>query len=72
MKDDKGKKSNEKKQNPIVKSVNINTKVKADLMTIPGIVHVTAERTVIHREDFSLYQSVEEVLGVRGDWPKNI
>ena len=37
VQDEQAKKSNEKKKNPIVKSVNINTSNKADLMTIPGI-----------------------------------
>ncbi len=39
-------------------------------MTIPGIVNVTAERIMVHREDFGLYQSVEEMLRVRGIGPK--
>ncbi len=67
---EKAEKSNEKKQNPIVKSVNINTSNKADLMTIPGIGPVTAERIMIHREDFGLFQSVEDLLEVKGIGPK--
>ena len=55
-----------KVKNRIVKSVNISAQVKADLMTIPGIVNVTAERIMVHRECFILYQSVEDNIGVRG------
>ena len=39
-------------------------------MRIPGNSPVTSELIMIHREDFRLYQSVEEVLGVRGIGPK--
>ena len=70
VQDEQAKKSNEKKKNPIVKSVNINTSNKADLMTIPGIGPVTAERIMIHRQDFGLFQSVEALLEVRGIGPK--
>ena len=35
-------------------------------MTIPGIVNVTAERIMVHRECFILYQSVQDNIGVRG------
>ena len=40
-------------------------------MTIPGIGPVTAERIMIHRQDFGLFQSVEALLEVvRGIGPK--
>jgi|TARA_B100000035_G_C20968280_1_gene539811 comEA protein len=68
--EEKEKNPAEKRQNQFQKSVNINTSNKADLMSIPGIGPVTAERIILHREDYGLYQSVEGLLEVRGIGPK--
>ena len=37
---------NENRKNQLLKSVNINISNKADIMTIPRIGHVTAERII--------------------------
>ncbi|MEA1881273.1 MAG: ComEA family DNA-binding protein [Candidatus Marinimicrobia bacterium] len=68
--EEKDKNPAEKRGNQFQKSVNINTSNKADLMSIPGIGPVTAERIILHREDYGLYQSVEGILEVRGIGPK--
>ncbi len=68
--EEKAKNLVEKKQNQFQKSVNINTSNKADLMSIPGVGPVTAERIIIHREDYGLFNSVEGLLEVKGIGPK--
>ncbi len=62
----------ENRQNQLVKSVNINTSNKADLMTISGVGPVTAERIILHREDYGRYNSVEDLLNVKGIGPKTL
>ncbi|MBC8344912.1 MAG: helix-hairpin-helix domain-containing protein [Candidatus Marinimicrobia bacterium] len=62
----------ENKQNQLLKSVNINTSNKANMMTIPGIGPVTAERIILHREDHGLFNSVEDLLNVKGIGPKTL
>ena len=68
----KEKNPDENRQTQLLKSVNINTSNKADMMTIPGIGSVTAERIILHREDHGLFNSVEELLNVNGIGPKTL
>ncbi|MDE0586841.1 MAG: helix-hairpin-helix domain-containing protein, partial [Candidatus Marinimicrobia bacterium] len=70
--EEKEKIPNENRKNQLLKSVNINTSDKADIMTIPRIGPVTAERIILHREDHGLYNSVEELLNVKGIGPKTL
>ena len=42
------------------------------MMKIPGIGPVTAERIILHREDHGLFNSVEELLNVKGIGPKTL
>jgi comEA protein len=70
--EEKEKIPNENRQNQLLKSVNINTSNKADMMKIPGIGPVTAERIILHREDHGLFNSVEELLNVKGIGPKTL
>ena len=70
--EEKEKNPNENRKNHLLKSVNINTSDKADIMTIPRIGPVTAERIILHREDHGLYNSVEELLNVKGIGPKTL
>jgi comEA protein len=70
--EEKEKNPNENRKNQLLKSVNINTSDKADIMTIPRIGPVTAERIILHREDHGLYNSVEELLNVKGIGPKTL
>ena len=70
--EEKEKNPDENRQTQLLKSVNINTSNKADMMTIPGIGSVTAERIILHRGDHGLYNSVEELLNVKGIGPKTL
>ena len=70
--EEKEKIPNENRKNQLLKIVNINTSDKADIMTIPRIGPVTAERIILHREDHGLYNSVEELLNVKGIGPKTL
>ena len=70
--EEKEKNPQENRKNQLLKSVNINTSDKADIMTIPRIGPVTAERIILHREDHGLYNSVEELLNVKGIGPKTL
>jgi comEA protein len=72
MAEEKEKIPNENRQNQLLKSVNINTSNKPDMMKIPGIGPVTAERIILHREDHRLFNSVEELFNVKGIGPKTL
>lgn len=67
--EEKEKNPDENRQTQLLKSVNINTSNKADMMTIPGIGPVTAERIILRTEDHGLFNSVEGLLNVKGYWP---
>jgi len=46
--------------------VNINTASKADLVALPGIGEVTAERIIVYREEVGPFTSVDGLLAVKG------
>ena len=60
----------ENKEIQFLKSVNINTPNKVNLMKIPEIELLTEERILGHREHCGLFGSVEGALKVNGVGPK--
>jgi len=46
--------------------ININTASKAALIKLPGIGEVMAERIILHREDVGPFQSVDELVIIKG------
>ncbi|MFN0158385.1 MAG: ComEA family DNA-binding protein [Bacteroidota bacterium] len=57
---------------PMLGSININTATKAQLMQLPGIGEQYAERIIIHREDFGLFASVDDLRKVKGIGKKRL
>lgn len=47
-------------------TVNINTASKQELMTLPGVGKVTAERIIAYRTDVGLFRSIDELRKVKG------
>ena len=52
--------------------VNINTAVKQELMAIPKIGSVTAERIIRFRYDFGPFQSIDDLVRIKGIGPKTL
>ena len=52
--------------------VNINTADQEELMTLPGIGEVYAQRIIAYREDHGSYSAVEELLNVSGIGEKRL
>ena len=46
--------------------VNINTATEAELLTVPGMMPMRAKYIVRYREEYGLYQSVDDLLHVPG------
>lgn len=46
--------------------LNINTATKTQLMKLPGIGEVTAERILLYREEQGKFKSLEELLTIKG------
>ena len=46
--------------------VDINTASKAELVALPGIGEVTAERIILYREEVGPFTSIDELLQVKG------
>ena len=46
--------------------LNINTASKGELVRLPGIGEVTAERIILYREDIGPFSTVEELRKVKG------
>lgn len=63
-------KSDDIKPQILVKSLDINTASKNDLLTLPKIGPVTAERTIRYREDFGSFNTIEDLLNIKGIGPK--
>lgn len=59
---DPGKEQQEQKPGP----VNINTASKADLIKLPGIGEVMAERIILHRDEVGPFQSIDELVIIKG------
>ncbi len=52
--------------------VNINLADKIQLMSLPFIGEVKAERIIQYREDFGKFESIEELMKVSGIGPKTL
>ena len=52
--------------------VNINTAVKQELMALPKIGPVTAERIIRFRDDFAPFQSIDDLAKIKGIGPKTL
>ena len=52
--------------------VNINTAVKQELMALPKIGPVTAERIIRFRDDFGPFQSIDDLVKIKGIGPKTL
>ncbi|MED5426553.1 MAG: helix-hairpin-helix domain-containing protein [Candidatus Neomarinimicrobiota bacterium] len=52
--------------------VNINTAVKQELMALPKIGSVTAERIIRFRDDFGPFQSIDDLAKIKGIGPKTL
>lgn len=46
--------------------LNINTATKGELITLPGIGEVTAERILMYRQDFGPFAAIEDLRKVKG------
>lgn len=52
--------------------ISINNASKEELMTLPKIGPVTAERIIRFREDFGNFQNIDELKNVKGIGPKTM
>ena len=52
--------------------VNINTAVKQELMALPKIGPLTAERIIRFRDDFGPFQSIDDLAKIKGIGPKTL
>jgi len=65
-------KSEEKNYKQIVEIININTAGKQDLLKLPKVGPVMAERNIRFRDDFSSIAKLEDLLKVKGIDPKTL
>ncbi|MBL7136808.1 MAG: helix-hairpin-helix domain-containing protein [Candidatus Marinimicrobia bacterium] len=65
-------KNDEKISKPDSYRININTATKDELMKIPKIGPVTAERIILYRMENGRFNSVEELIKVKGIGKKTI
>jgi len=66
------RKTNESNPVTAVKLVDINTADKAELMTIPTIGPVTADRIISYRQDFGPFTKIEELGRIKGIGEKTL
>ena len=52
--------------------VNINTAVKQELMALPKIGPITAERIIRFRDDFGPFRSIDDLAKIKGIGPKTL
>jgi comEA protein len=50
----------------VIEKININTATKEQLMDLPGIGEVTAERILKYRKETGKFATVEDLMGVKG------
>ena len=65
-------KSDDIKPKISVKSININTTLKKDLLRLPKIGPITAERIIQYRDVFGPFKSIEGLLNIKGIGPKTL
>ena len=65
-------KSDDIKPKISVKSININTALKKDLLRLPKIGSITAERIIQYRDVFGPFKSIEGLLNIKGIGPKTL
>ena len=65
-------KSEEKNYKQIVEIININTAGKQDLLKLPKVGPVTAERIIRFRDDIGSFTTLEDLLKVKGIGPKTL
>lgn len=65
-------KSDDIKPKISVKSININTALKKDLLRFPKIGPITAERIIQYRDVFGPFKSIEVLLNIKGIGPKTL
>ena len=63
-------KSDDIKPKISVKSININTALKKDLLRLPKIGPITAEIIIQYRDVFGPFKSIEGLLNIKGIGPK--
>ena len=65
-------KSDDIKPKISVKSLDVSTASKNDLMTLPKIGPVTAEKIIQYRDDFGPFKSIEDLLKIKGIGQKTL
>ena len=65
-------KSDDIKPKISVKSLDVNTASKNDLMTLPKIGPVTAEKIIQYRDNFGPFKSIENLLKIKGIGQKTL
>jgi competence protein ComEA len=55
-----------------VKSLDINTAKKSDLLTLPKVGPVTAERIIRYRDDYGPFKSIDDLLNIKGIGSKTL
>lgn len=68
----KSKNSKVLKSNLQIKSININTATREELITLPGIGESTAERILQYRKGNGPFQSLDELLNIKGIGKKKL
>ena len=64
--------STEKDYKPQTEIININTAEKQNLVKLPKIGIVTAERIIQFRDDYGPFKSLDDLLKVKGIGPKTL
>jgi len=64
--------STENDSNPQTEIININTAEKQNLVKLPKIGTVTAERIIRFRDDYGPFKSFDDLLKVKGIGPKTL
>ncbi len=65
-------KTNDIKYDNSVKLIDINLANKEELVSIPGIGPVTAERIIRFREDYGAFKTLDDLLKIKGIGPKSL
>ncbi len=55
-----------------VKSLDINKAKKSDLLTLPKVGPVTAERIIRYRDDYGPFKSIDDLLNIKGIGSKTL